>query len=695
MTNFKIDFERPWFLLLLIPAVILTMIPYFRLAKKYRRTRNRVVSIVLHLLIMVLCISVLAGITFKYDLPNTENEVILLIDTSFSGTDSEQDKNQFIEDVVNSNDGSFKLGIVTFGYNQIYAAELTENSADVFAQYMAAERPDHSATDIASALTFASEKFNSPKTARIVVISDGIQTDGNTATMIKQLAAKGIKVDTVCFPNGEVGKEALMLNVIMPEQNIRVGEEFELTLNIKSSYAGKATLKVYDNETELMTTPIELLGDITPVPVKMEFALPGMHDLRFELEAEGDTLTQNNVYNSFVYLDVFDRVLIIESISGQANSVKTLLSEGDLLNVTVVDVADVDNMPNNINKLRAYDEIILYNISNEDMPDGFDVLLHQYVYDIGGGLFTVCGNKLDDSGANAFTREDMYGTIYQDMLPVEVLNYTPPVAVAIVIDRSRSMWYTNVTPEYEDSKFYAAKQGAIACLDALSERDYVAIYSLADREAEELAMTPRTQRAKILSAIDDIEIGGSTIYHGALRRAREALMATDVERRHIILVTDGEPEDETDQLYLDEAILNKEAGITMSIVGVQCRPVDIAKMKTLIAEAGGTYEKNFHDVVNVRDVPEIMREDLMAPEIKDVNYETFTPEIVSPSSPVVNNITQDNMFSLDGFYGSKPKEGAEVNHGIWSLHFIGNRRGNSGTRVRLYLWGFKTTADCD
>ena len=419
MTNFKIDFERPWFLLLLIPAVILTMIPYFRLAKKYRRTRNRVVSIVLHLMIMVLSISVLAGITFSYDIPNTQNEVILLIDTSFSGTDSEEEKNQFIEEVVNSNDGSFKLGIVTFGYNQVYAAELTQNKADVFSQYMASERPDHTATDFASALTFASEKFSSPQTARIVVISDGIQTDGNTAAMIKQLAATGIKIDTVCFPNGEVGNEVLLLNVLMPEENIRVGEEFELSLNMKSSYKGNATLKVYDNETELISTPVELAEGEQAIPVKLEFALPGMHDLSFVLEAEGDTLQQNNLYNTFVYLDIFDRVLIIESITGESDSVKTLLTEGDLMNVTVVDVYDDQNMPNTLNALRAYDEIILYNISNADMPEGFDKLLYQYVYEIGGGLFTVCGNKRDNNpndeywDANAFTREDMYGTLYQ------------------------------------------------------------------------------------------------------------------------------------------------------------------------------------------------------------------------------------------------------------------------------------------
>ena len=34
-------------------------------------------------------------------------------------------------------------------------------------------------------------------------------------------------------------------------------------------------------------------------------------------------------------------------------------------------------------------------------------------------------------------------------------------------------------------------------------------------------------------------------------------------------------------------------------------------------------------------------------------------------------------------------------HGIWSHHFMGNRWGNSGNSVRLYLWGSKITADCD
>ena len=45
---------------------------------------------------------------------------------------------------------------------------------------------------------------------------------------------------------------------------------------------------------------------------------------------------------------------------------------------------------------------------------------------------------------------------------------------------------------------------------------------------------------------------------------------TNVEKKHIILVTDGMPGDPDPAAYLEQARLNKEAGITMSIVGIDC-----------------------------------------------------------------------------------------------------------------------------
>ena len=45
MSDFSIGFANPWLLFLLIPALLLTLIPFLRLPKKFRRTRNRVISV--------------------------------------------------------------------------------------------------------------------------------------------------------------------------------------------------------------------------------------------------------------------------------------------------------------------------------------------------------------------------------------------------------------------------------------------------------------------------------------------------------------------------------------------------------------------------------------------------------------------------------------------------------------------------
>ena len=85
MTNLRIEFLYPWLLLLLIPMFALSFFLYFRISNRYRRTRNRIVSMVLHFIVGTLSILTLAGINFHYSLPNMETEVILLVDVTYSG----------------------------------------------------------------------------------------------------------------------------------------------------------------------------------------------------------------------------------------------------------------------------------------------------------------------------------------------------------------------------------------------------------------------------------------------------------------------------------------------------------------------------------------------------------------------------------------------------------------------------------
>jgi hypothetical protein len=263
---------------------------------------------------MVLSIAVLAGIAFGYNIPNNDNEIILLVDASYSTSDSQDDVDDFIKEVIDNSDSMFDLGIVTFGYNQVYASELTNNTSNTFSDYIKAELPDTSATDIASALTYASSLFTKPESAKIVLISDAIETDGNVAGVIKAISAQGIMVDTVCFTGKEAESEVQIVSLAPITDKVIVGQKFSFTVSIQSSYEGIATITPYDNSIEGEAVTIDLKPGIQEVNIPYMFTLPGMHEMSFEIQSADDQLTQNNSLISYVYLEVYDKILVIESI---------------------------------------------------------------------------------------------------------------------------------------------------------------------------------------------------------------------------------------------------------------------------------------------------------------------------------------------------------------------------------------------
>ena len=671
MTNFSVNFTNAWWLLLLIPAVVLTLISYFSLNKKYRFTRNRIASVTLYLVSLFLAIGLLAGLTFQYFIPNTETEVILLVDSSFTAEDTEEDADDFIKSVIDNCDSMYKLGIVKFGYDQIYAVELTNELDKAYSTYLTSDDPDTTATDIESALQYTASLFTNTEGARIILMTDALETDGSAIDVIKAISAKGISVDTVYFSetsdSDEEGKsEVQIIDATQSVDKVEVNTPFNMDVVIESSYEGMATVTPYDNDIAGSPVTVELKEGQQTVSIPYSFAWGGMHVVSFEIACEGDTLIQNNAYYNHIYIETFTEILVIESIDEESGSLVSLLSEE--LNVKVVNVEDPTNMPDTVEKLRAFDEVILVNVANSDMPVGFDEILYEYVHTYGGGLFTVCGNEKesteDNWTANAYVREDMYNTIYQEMLPVEIVNYTAPAGVIIVVDTSGSM----LGSPYEQSPLYWALQGAQACLDALTERDHVGIMTLSDSYTEELTLTPRTQRDKILasiaaleeSAIDGSIQSGGTLFSPALERAGKALAArSDIEKRHIILVTDGMPATSDTEFYQFWAKENAKQGITMSVVGINASLDAEASMKDLLVNYAGCKERNFHNVANgsYSTLPKVMREDLEVPEIKSVNYETFTPTIATQNG-ITNGIKHDEMPTLDGYYGVKLKPNA-------------------------------------
>ncbi len=668
MQGFSIQFAYPWLLLLLIPAAVLTVLPYFLLSKRYRRTRNRIISMIMHGLVMLLAILALSGITFHYSIHNDENEVLLLVDVSDTEDYCSDRRDRFVEQVVqeSSYDG-YNIGIVTFGFDQRYVVPFTSDPDRLLNDYYATtDYPDTTATDIAAALRYGASLFHYPESAKIILITDGKQTDENARTIVRSIAAQGIRVDTVNITEADPGDSLRVQDIVFPDYHIGINEEFSLDVQLVSTQGDRmATVELYDNgslDTETGVQEVPLIAGSQSVTFRKSFTEQGVHEVVVRVETVNDGLAENNSYCSYFNVEVFTRVLILQQEEGQSDKLTSILGDAEVpYEPTVVNVrTDAESLPKTLEALCNYDQVILNNIANSDLPAGFDALLYNYVYNAGGGLFTTGGTA--EGQAHAYKRSDLANTLLQQMLPVQAINYTPPVGVEIVIDVSGSM---------AGEKLEAAKEGALDCLDVLNERDYVGIVTLSTTTGNVLSPTPRTQDAIIKEAINSVRAQGNTTYSSAIRRAGDALksISDKVDKKHIIIVSDGAPT-EPEEEYLPLALnYHEENDISISIIAIGMDADGFDRMDRISVPTGGeTYL-----VDDLSQLSIVMQDDLRAEAIKESAQKEFHPIINDPLSNLaagfdpngVENVsgisTRWQMkTTLDGYFGTRARVTADT-----------------------------------
>ena len=681
MRNFQIHFSHPWLLLLLIPVFFFTLFSYFKLNKRYRCTRNRIVSIVLHICVMFLSIFTLAGFVVRYEIPNERNEIILVVDKSDSEDESQAAIDAFVYEVLReAKYDQFNVGIVTFGFDQTYAVPLTNELDSVYEAYRAAPLPDVSATNVAGALSYARTLFTNSTSGKIVLVTDGKETDEDANQVIHTISKQGISVDVAYVPSQYSGTDAQVIGVTLPDYHVGLDEVFDVPVTITCNGEQEFYVYLYDNGKYDETMGVaqvrytQGLESLT-IPFKHSFKSEGgdgegLHEIRIVIDPvdkEMDLLEQNNVYCTYHYMEVFDKILVVERIDGEADKLIEMLNKGltDPYSITDIHVKSQD-FPATVNELRAYDQIILNNIANKDMPAGFAQNLVEYVEVYGGGVFTVGGN--DEKGnANAYNREDMYGTLYQELLPVEVVDYTPPIGVMIIIDRSGSMADRD---DRNNTYMEGAKAGALACLDVLTERDYIGIMTLDKHPEVMLGMTPKTKESQIKNIVGTLTVlQTTTIFSNALQRAGVELRnLTNVAKRHIIIVSDGEPQ-ENRELYEKEisALYNNQTPITVSIVGIAMTESS-ANTEAMRYAAETLGHGGFYPVTNTGALVTEMRQDLTAPRIKDINTGEFKLiDKTNKTSPLVRDLQFGTgeeanrlMATLSGYYGVKIKDDSEL-----------------------------------
>lgn len=616
MSNIELRFERPWLFLLLIPAVLLILLPYLRMPKRRRKTTSRIVCVVLHCVMAAVLTVLLTGFTV---VRTTDNQaVILLVDHSDSTLSVRTEVDARAQELQKLLRKTASVKTVVFG------GDCAKNlKGDIVVS---------DATNLAAALEYAAAMLPDDKVGRIVVLSDGKQTDGDGAATAQYLHSQGVRIDTVWVDSSMNAREAQIASFMGPATAF-TGNTVTLNAVIESNSKSTMTVTVRDGQEEVYNRQFTADDSGTVLAIEVPAGKPGVHSYHITMKADQDTMTQNNTAVTCVEVLEKPHVLLLAGANTDTKDLENVLRDS-----AQITVCSVQEPPRRLTELCDYDGVILMNVHADDLTKNFGQLLSRYVSEFGRNVIAVGGTQTFMYGA-------MRNTAYEEMMPVDFyLSRTSEdsaVALMLVVDCSLSM-------SQQSAYMSVAKQGAIKCVESMTENDFVGIISFNQDATVEAPLEKNTREHKdsLNRIISGLTTSKGTYYTDALNLAHQELLKSEAEVRHILFVSDGGP---ADTAYTELFPSISADGITVSTIALGHESTVLSNMAD---SCGGTY----YFVQEATELPNIMLSLTQHVTVNSLMTGTFTPKAVSGSALTLPG----ELPELTGYLGTTLKRGADV-----------------------------------
>lgn len=241
----SVSFDNPWLLLAAVPLAIVILLPYVWAIRKENKTKATVASLILHTVIVAVLTMALAGTTMTTYM--TKTEVVYVADVSFSTNKSLQLIDDHIARLEKTLPNNTKSGLVCFGKEYKLVADIGEKIPSVQGTGI-----DNSATDISSALNYASTLFSTDTIKHIVLLTDGNETDPNAANnlvrAVESLYAKNIYIDVVYInSNIQENETEVQLSSVTASAATYLNHKAQVKAVLQSGTEMQATVALYKN----------------------------------------------------------------------------------------------------------------------------------------------------------------------------------------------------------------------------------------------------------------------------------------------------------------------------------------------------------------------------------------------------------------------------------------------------------------
>ena len=626
----KIEIGNLYFLIL-IPIIFAFMYYSF---KKYKPwSKNEIAIFISRIVVFTLLILAFGNITIN--LKGRNISTVFLLDVSESASDFEESGKDFISTAIESMPRGNKAGVVLFGDNSKIDKVLNKKK-----EYKSIdEKPVVTATNIQEAVESALGLFERGGSKRIVLITDGEENQGDILKSTPLINEQ--KIDFKVYKiTGEKGEEIYVDNVKVPD-NISVGEEFSVSIDIKSNYVTKAKLTLFSGRNKVGEQQVQIQKGKNSFVFKDKQSSGGFKGYRVLVEAEGDTNKVNNEFSTFTNVMDKPNILLINGIKGDSEALEEILSNSGANIKKIAPSAS----PSTLNELLEYKSIVLNDVHRDDLNNGFMDNIEAYVKDYGGGLITFGGEDSYALGGYKDTSLEKVLPVYMDK---RGKNEVPAISINLIIDKSGSMSAEGGGV----SKLTLAKEAAMKALENLREVDEISVIAFDDTYDEVVPLQKVGDKEAIKELISGIQIRGGTSIYPALEQGYNMQMQSSAKIKHTILLTDGQ-----DGYGLDNyaTLLQNfiDNNITLSTVAVG-EGANAGLLNQLASIGKG--RSYYTDIYT--DIPRIFAKEVLLSAGTYIINEEFTPKILSNHEILAGVKTSDGIPSLLGYIGTSIKENA-------------------------------------
>ncbi|MCH8047576.1 MAG: VWA domain-containing protein [Planctomycetes bacterium] len=592
-----IDFQSPWYLLLLLLIPALCALSYRRLA--VLGPVRRLVVLGLRSLLVLLIALALADIQW---VRRTERlAVIFLVDQSLSiPQNHRQTMREYVDEAIKKHRpelGGDLAGMIEFA--RTAEPVVAPHDDVVFVPDVSEVALDRHYTNLAAAMRMAKSLFPADAAKRIVIITDGNENMGDALAQAEDLRSAGISIDVVPI-RYPFSRDVAVEKVVLPG-GIRKGQPFDLRVVLTNSaiatddddgvVVGQLRIhRIANGQPELRADQrIEVPPGKRVFRIRETIQRPNFYTYEATFDPDrpdgsrvqnnlavaqsNDAVVQNNQASAFTHVAGSGRVLLIENKDhlGRFDDVARRLGER---NIEVIPMPS-DKAFRSLADLQQYDSIILADVPREHFSDEQIKMLVRNTQQMGAGLIMMGGQ--DSFGSGGWTNTEL-----EKAMPIDFQiknTKIAPVGALVMIMHASEMARGN----------HWQKVIAKEAIKTMGSQDYCGVLHWNGNDAWLWGGMRKVGpfRKLMLKRIAVMQPGDMPQFDPAMRMAVTAFAGLkDTAVRHMIIISDGDPSVPTPATI--QALKNLKVTVSTMAVGSHGMFGSQA-LQDIADQTGGTY----------------------------------------------------------------------------------------------------------